>query len=150
MLLELHNPTYQNLQNSYQHLKDISISNHDKKCELRVHVILGVNNYSWIKTQEKPMVGLSEEPIAELTKLIWVISSPGKENASSNILFTKTSLNDHKNLCSLDCLGIEEKHEKFNEFVLGKFRKQLRQDSVGNYETNLTSKENHPPLRSNE
>ena len=75
---------------------------------------------------------------------------PGKENASTNILFTKTSLHDYENLCSLECFGIEEKHEKTNVFVYGEFRKQLGRDSFGNYETNLIWKENHPPLRSNE
>ena len=139
VLLELPDPEYQNLQNSYQHLKDIKINDHDKKLELPVHVILGVNDYTRIKTQERPRVGLPGEPIAELTKLGWVILSPGKENASTNILFTKTSLHDYENLCSLDCLSIEEKHEK-NEFVYGKFRKQLGRGSLVNYETNLILK----------
>ena len=30
MLVKLPNPEYQNLQNSYQHLKDIEINDHDK------------------------------------------------------------------------------------------------------------------------
>ena len=124
VFLELPNPEYQNLQNSYQHLKNIKINDHDKKLELPVHVILRVNDYTRIKTQERPRVGLPGEPIAELTKLGWVILSPGKENASTNILFTKTSLHDYENLCSLDCLGIEEKHEKNNDFVYGEFKKQ--------------------------
>ena len=34
VLLRLPNPEYQNLQNSYQHLKDIKINDHDKKLEL--------------------------------------------------------------------------------------------------------------------
>ena len=50
VLLELPNPEYQNLQNSYQHLKDIKINDHDKKRELPVHVILGVNDFTRIKT----------------------------------------------------------------------------------------------------
>ena len=74
--------------------------------------------------------------IAEQTKLGWVILSSGKENISTNILSTKMALYDYENLCSLDCLGVEEKHEKTNEFVYGEFRKQLRLDSVGNYKTN--------------
>ena len=64
-------------------------------------------------------------------------------------MFTKTSLHGYENLCSLDYLGIEEKHEKKNEFVYGEFRKQLARDSLRNYEPNLIWKENHPPLRSN-
>ena len=34
VLLELPNPEYQTLQNSYQHLKDIKINDHDKRREL--------------------------------------------------------------------------------------------------------------------
>ena len=61
--------------------------------------------------------------MAELTKLGWVILSPRKENALNNILFAKTSLHNYENLYySLDCLGIEEKHEKNNGFVYGEFR----------------------------
>ena len=115
-----------------------------------MQVIVGVNEYTKIKTQKRPRVGLPGEPIAEITKLGWVILSPRKENTSTNIFFTKTSLHDCEKLCSLDCFGIEEKHQKNNEFVYGEFRKQIGQDSFGNYETNLIWKENHPPLRSNE
>ena len=82
------------LQNSYQHLKDIKINDHHKKLELPVHVILGVNDYT---TQERPI--------------------------STNILLSKTSLHDYENLCSLDCLDIEEEDEKNNEFVYREFRK---------------------------
>ena len=115
-----------------------------------MQVIVGVDEYTKIKTQKRPRVGLPGEPIAEITKLGWVILSPRKENTSTNIFFTKTSLHDCEKLCSLDCFGIEEKHQKNNEFVYGEFRKQIGQDSFGNYETNLIWKENHPPLRSNE
>ena len=88
-----------------------------KKLELPFHVILGVNDYTKTKTQERPRMGLPREPIADLTKLGWLILLPGKENVSTAILFTKTSLHDCKSLCSLDCLDIEEKHEKSNKFV---------------------------------
>ena len=104
-----------------------------------------MNGYTKIKTQERP-----REPVVELAKLGWVILLPGQENALTNIFFSKTSLHDYENLCSLDCLGIEKKHEKNNEFVYGEFRKQLSRDSAGSYGTNLIWKENHPPLRSNE
>ena len=107
-----------------------------KKSELPVHVILGVNDYTRTKTQERARVGILSKPIAEQIKLGWVILLSGKENISTNILSTKMSLHDYENLCSLDCLGVEEKHEKTNEFVYGEFRKQLRLDSVGNYENN--------------
>ena len=99
-----------------------------------------MNDYTRIKTQERPRGRGGEppgEPIAELTKLGWVILSPGKENASTNNLFTKTSLHDYENLRSLDCLALKKKHEKNNEFVYGELRKQLGWDSLGDYESNL-------------
>ena len=111
------NHEYQTLQNSYQHLKDIKTKDHDKKLELPFLATLGVNHYTKIKTQETLRVGVLGEPIAELKKLGWVILLSGKEKASTNILFTKTSLHEYENLFSLDCLGIEEKHEKNNELV---------------------------------
>ena len=80
VLLELPNPEYQNLQNNYQYLKNIKINHHDKKRELPVHVILGVKNYTRIKTQQRSTVELLGDPVAELAKLGWVISLPGKEN----------------------------------------------------------------------
>ena len=116
VLLELPNPEYQNLQNSHQHLKDIKVNDHNRKRELSVHVI-GLNDHTRIKTQEKRRVGLLEEPIAELKTLDWVILWPGKENTSTNIVSTKASLYDYENVCSLECLSIKENHEKNNEFV---------------------------------
>ena len=77
-------------------------------------------------------MGIPGEPTAKLIKLCWVILSPGREDASTNVLFTKTSLHDYEKLCSLDCLCIEEKHDKNNESVYQEFRKQLGRDPVGN------------------
>ena len=57
MLLELPNPEYQDLQNNYQDLKNIKINDHDKKFKLPVRVILGLNNYTRIKTQERSRMG---------------------------------------------------------------------------------------------
>ena len=90
MLLELPNPEYQNLQNSYQHLKDIKINEHDKKLYLSVHVIPGVSDYTRIKTQERPKVS---EPKAELTKLDWVRL---KRRRFNYLVDTGRKLNVHK------------------------------------------------------
>ena len=70
VLLELPNPEYQNLQNSYQRLKNIKINGMIKKLELPVHVILGVNDYNRIKIQESPRVSLPGLPTADLSKLV--------------------------------------------------------------------------------
>ena len=55
-------------------------------------------------------------------------------------MFTKTSLHDYENLCSLNCLGIEEKHEQNNEFIYREFRTQLGRDSLGTMKPTLSGK----------
>ena len=59
VLLELPNLNYPEIQKSYYHLKDRAINDTDTKKELPVHVILGVGDYTKIKTQEKARVGQS-------------------------------------------------------------------------------------------
>ena len=76
VLLELPSPKYRELQNTYVHLKDLQINDHDPKSELSVHVIPGISDYTKIRTQERPRIDLPEEPISELTKFGWVIVSP--------------------------------------------------------------------------
>ena len=44
--------------NTYVHLKDLQINDHDPKSELPVYVILGISDYTKTKTQERPRVGL--------------------------------------------------------------------------------------------
>ena len=148
VLLELSNPKYRELQNTYVHLKDIQINDHDPKSELPVQVILSISDYTKIKTQERPRVGLPGESIAELTKFGWVIISPGQESGVTNIFFSKTFLRDYEKLCSLDCLGIEKRRDDSN-YVYEEFKKQLGCGPGGFYETNLIWKDNHPPLKNN-
>ena len=116
-LLEISNPKYRELQNTYVHLKNLQINYYDPKSELPVHVILGISDYTKLKTQEQPSVSVPAEPIAELTKFGWV-------TGVINTLFSETSLHDYKKPCSLDCLDIEERHDDSN-CVCEEFKKQL-------------------------
>ena len=61
--LKLLNPKYRELENTYVHLKDLQINDHDPKNELPVHVILCISDYTKIKT--RPRVGLRGAPLAE-------------------------------------------------------------------------------------
>ena len=51
------------IQNNYQHLRDILLNNYDTKSELPIRMILGISDYTKIG------FGLLGEPITELTKL---------------------------------------------------------------------------------
>ena len=62
--------------------------------------------------QDRPRVWIEGEPVAELTKLRWAPVLSGNNSEVTNLLFSKTSLHDYKNLCSLECLGIEENYVK--------------------------------------
>ena len=121
----------------YVHLKDLQINDHDPKSELPVHVILGISDYTKIKTQERPRVVLPGKPVAKMTKFEWVIVCPGQETGVLNMLFSsKTSLHDYEKLCSIDCLGIEERRDDSN-YVYEEFQKLLGRGPGGFYETNL-------------
>ena len=52
VLLELPNPKYRELQNTYIHLKDLQINDHDPKGALPVYAILDISDYTKIKAQE--------------------------------------------------------------------------------------------------
>ena len=69
VLVELLNPKYLELQNRYQHLKHLEINENDPKAVIHVHIILAVNDFTKIKTQERLRVGHEVEPVVELTKL---------------------------------------------------------------------------------
>lgn len=94
VLAELPNSKRLELHNKYQHLKDLETNGNDTKTVSPVHMILGVNNYTKIKTHEKLGVGLDGEPVAELTKLGLVVILPGNSNEVTILLFSKASLYD--------------------------------------------------------
>ena len=124
------NPNYSEIQKKYAHLSDIIITDQDTRKDPPVHLILGAGDYTKIKTQERARVGQSGEPIAELTRLGWVVISPGQESGLTNMMFSKTSVHYCENLRSLDVLGIKEEHVRQDEVVFDEFKKQLSQSPV--------------------
>lgn len=67
-LLTVDNPKYQELINSYDHLKGIKIEDDDAKKQLPVHVVLGSGEYARIKTETKPYIGRDGDTVAEKNK----------------------------------------------------------------------------------
>ena len=45
VLLELPNPNYREIQNNYQHLRDVTLNDHDTTSELPIHMMLGIVIY---------------------------------------------------------------------------------------------------------
>ena len=50
--------------------------------------------------------GALGEPVAELTKFGWTLTSPESEDDLTNTLFTKSTAEDYQRLCYLDVIGL--------------------------------------------
>ena len=99
--------------------------------------------------QKFPRVGKINEPIAEQTKMGWVIISPGRESDLVSSLYIRTSVSDFNHLCDIDVLGVEENHLSHGENVYKKFKQQLERNGRGWYETGPLWTENKVPLNNN-
>ena len=131
----------------YQHLKGVAIDDTDIKPNLPIHVILGVSEYSKIKTNSSPRVGEPGEPIAELTSFGWTIMSPGAETNLSSVYLTRSSSSGYEQLCSLDVLGLVDRPAGNQQVVYSEFQEQLVHHLEGWYEASLCGKlDIHPSL----
>ena len=63
-LLSLENPRYQQVLEKYDHLKGVKMDDMDTKEFLPVHLILGVCDYTKIKTETAPLIRATNDPIA--------------------------------------------------------------------------------------
>ena len=70
VLLGLPNPNYREIQNSYQHLRDITLNHYDTKSKLPIHMMLGVSDYKKIETPERARIGLPGKLIAVKVKKV--------------------------------------------------------------------------------
>ena len=107
-LLSLDNPDYPEMIKKYNHLRGVRMDDVDKKSKLPVHLILGTNEYTKIKTSEAQRAGAMGEPVAEHTKFGWTIMSTGKEVNIESMFLTQTTTSDYENLCRMDVLGLED------------------------------------------
>ena len=147
-LLTVDNPHYQQLIDSYSHLRGVKIEDLDSKEQLPVHMVLGSGEYARIKTETKPHISRDGEPIAEKTKLGWFIMPPGQEFDHNRMMLTQTSQTDYEELCRLDVLGLADSSEHDQLAVYCEFKEQLVRNE-GWYETGLPWRGNHHRLPSN-
>ena len=143
VLLNVPNPDYGTILTKYPHLTGIKINENQTKATLPIHVILGASDFTKIKAQERPRIGQIGDPVAELTKLEWIIMSPGKKSSYSNVLLRTAAINTYEELCSLDVLVLSDTHHlsQLGDVVLEKFKSQLTQNENECCETNLIWKE---------
>ena len=122
MLLTVPNPRCKSMLSDHHYLKDVKVDEFQTKAVSPIHVILGASDFTKIKTKEAQRIEKIGDPIADLTKLGWIIISPGKEINYSHLLLKTSAFNNYEELCSLDILGISEKEDVKNESVLSKFK----------------------------
>ena len=137
MLLTLPNPQYDKVLPKYSHLKDVQMDDKDTKAKLPIHLILGANDFSRLKTNTSAKIGNDGEPVAEKTRFGWILMSPGKDLDSSPMMLTRSVQEDYMQLCSLDVLGLSDHPEGDQVSVHEEFREQLTQREDGRYETSL-------------
>ena len=97
------NPNYEKMIRSYRHLEGVKIDDNDTKRELPIHVIIGNSDFTKIKTKEPARVGNIGEPVAELTKLGWILMSPGHEPQQQ--MYLTHSSQDYERICSYDMIS---------------------------------------------
>ena len=148
-LLSLDNPDYPEMIKKYDHLRGVRMDDIDKKSALPVHLILGTNEYTKIKTSEAQRTGAMGEPVAERTKFGWTIMSTGNEANMESMFLTQITTGDYENLCRMDVLGLEDSPCGDQSMVHSEFLEQLERSPEGWYQTRLPWKGNHPPLPSN-
>ena len=147
-LLNLPNPRYDELKRRYAHLSPVKMDDTDTKDILPIHIILGNNEFTRIKTANAPLIGVPGEPVAEYTRLGWTIMSPGKGDELLTTVTRSVSV-DFENLCRLDVLGIQDTGEGDQGPVYENFREQLVKREDGRYETGLLWKPHVAPLQNN-
>ena len=73
----------------------------DEKAKLHVHLILGANEFAKIRTGERLRVGRRGDPVAEYSRFVWTIMSPGADQDLSLFYFVVNSNSDVEGLMSL-------------------------------------------------
>jgi len=149
-LLELGNPRYGKLIAEHPHLAGIVMDDDDDKDQLPIHLVLGAGDLARLKTETVPKVGGINDPVAELTKLGWVIYSPGSSDEIDVTMLTKTVSSDFERLCQIAVLGITDSTSTENDNVYEDFQQQLAHCDDGHYKMNLMWKPGCTDLPRNE
>ena len=81
--------------------------------------------------EKENLLGGEGEPVAERTKLGWMILSPGAEFDDTKMLLTQTTQLDFAKLCRLDVLGLTDSAESDQLPVFEEFQEQLKGSPEG-------------------
>ena len=148
-LLLLENPRYDKVLAEHSHPRRVHMDDNDEKSQLPVHLILGANDFTKIRTGERLRVGRRADPVAEFMRFGWALMSPGAETDLSSVYLAINSTADYERLCTLDILGLADTPMGDQGDVYDEFKEHLWCSLEGWYETALPWKGNHLPLPNN-
>ena len=94
----------------------------DRTDYLQVHVILSVTDCALIKIATPNNVGKIKQPIAENTRVGWIIKSPGQDDKDSTILYPRTTQEDYMEMYNLNILSSEDKFEGDRNYAYEEFK----------------------------
>jgi hypothetical protein len=80
-------------------MKGIKVHETETKKSLPICVVLGSGEYARVKKKERPLIGNEGEPVADYTKLGWLVMSPGTELDEKTMTLTQTTQSDYEELC---------------------------------------------------
>ena len=152
-LMYLPNPRNEQLKQRYPQLRRLQFSDKGaSESQLPVHIILGAGDYQRIHSSEQPTVGQDPvtDPGAEFTMLGWMMF--GRQALKSSEVkkgfFVRSSQSEFEKLCSLEVLGPTDQSD-MNSELHEDFTEHIRKTEDSYYETRLSWKHDHLPLRSN-
>ena len=138
VLLTIPNPRYADKIHQYPHLQKVVMNDED------IHLILRASEYSRIRTDTKPRIGKTGEPVAEQTSLGWTMMSAGKEaHIHGSIYLNRPLSTDYEQLCSLNVLCFQDRPDCDQQSVCDDSKEQLRRSDEGLYKTRLLWKHGH-------
>ena len=105
------NTEYEKLLEKYNYLNCVKLDDPDSRPQIPIHAVLDASDYATIKTTTAQRIGLPDQPVAKRTLLGWTVMFPGREEADSPVLLTKSANMDYEQLCAFDILGLADRHE---------------------------------------
>ena len=111
-----------------------------------MHIIIGAEDYTKIKVQDRPRIGLLGQPARELNKQGWVVISPGQENIVTSMLYSKAIAHDYKKFLYFGCPWHWGKSQEREGCGIWRISKEVAAEW---YETDSFWKDSHTYLSSN-
>ena len=148
IITHLPNPSINEIKRRMPKLRRLKFTEESsKESLLPVHMLLGVQDYQKIWTNKAPVLSAKTNPMAEYTKLGWILMGGSTGPPTKDICYlTLTGQEQFEQLCNTDVLGLKEA-SKASDFDHETFKDQIQMIG-GHYKTKLPWKPDHAQIAS--